>query len=299
MSEPRRILVTGATGTVGRPLVARLLAEGHRVRALVRNPDGGALPHGAEPVRGDLAVSETLSAGAAGADAVFLVWPFATAQGADEAVAALAGEVDRIVYLSSAVADTHPGRPDGAVERLVEAAAPHWTFLRPHGFVANVLRWLPELREAGSVHGAYGQAATAPVHEADLADLAALALTGATGDRDRPVLTGPASLTQTEQLATIAAVVGRDLRRHELTRAEARDRMLAAGWPPDAVDPVLDHQAARVADPERPVSTVARLTGRPARTFADWAADHTGVLLAALGGRAVDETHPLSRTSSI
>ncbi|MDI2125748.1 NAD(P)H-binding protein [Yinghuangia seranimata] len=290
MPSTRPILVTGATGTVGRPLAARLLADGHRVRALVRDPDTAGLPDGVEAVRGDLSAPETVAAAADGASAAFLVWPFAVADGADKLVAALAAHVDRVVYLSSAVADTHPGRPDGTVERLVEQAVPHWTFLRPHGFMANALRWLPELRATGEVHGAYGQAATAPIHEADLADVAALALTGLGHDGARHVLTGPAALTQTAQLAALAEAVDRELAWHELTRAEARARMLATGWPPQVVDPVLDHQAARVTDPERPLPTLERITGRPARTFATWAADHAAELRAALG--VVAEARP-------
>lgn len=71
--NPMTVLVSGATGNVGRPLVEQLLAGGHRVRALTRNPAKANLPAGAEVVAGNLAETASLSAAFSGVDAVHLI----------------------------------------------------------------------------------------------------------------------------------------------------------------------------------------------------------------------------------
>ncbi|WP_331769788.1 hypothetical protein OG948_39345 (plasmid) [Embleya sp. NBC_00888] len=148
--------------------------------------------------------------------------------------------------------------------------------------MANAWRWMADLRTGGSVRAAYGAAATAPIHEADLAAVAALALTEPRHSGRRYVLTGPAVITQAEQVAALAEATGLSLSWEELSPAAARERMSATAWPPQVVDKVLAYQARRVEVPEEVLSTVAELTGRPGRTFATWAADHTPALRAAL-----------------
>ncbi|MFD0467246.1 SDR family oxidoreductase [Nonomuraea thailandensis] len=133
-----RILVTGATGTVGRHAVALLREAGAEVVAL----------SGAD---GDLRDPRTLPP-LDGVTSALLVWPFATADGAKDVVRALAGR--RVVYLSSAARRTS----EREVERLVEEAAGEWAFLRPHAFAANALRWARQVR-AGVVRGRTGRRA--------------------------------------------------------------------------------------------------------------------------------------------
>jgi uncharacterized protein YbjT (DUF2867 family) len=111
-------------------------------------------------------------------------------------------------------------------------------------------------------------------HEADIAAVAVRALldhrVGETFD-----LTGPQALTQAEQVRTIGAVLGRQLRWVELPRARARAQLLADGLPASFVDVLLDVYAVMPRRPEV-TTTVADVTGRPARTFAEWVADHAG-----------------------
>jgi len=78
----RMILVIGATDHVGRYLVSQLLRTGAAVRALVRNPDSADLPGDVDVVRGDLSAPDTLDACLDGVEAVYLVWPFPTANAA-------------------------------------------------------------------------------------------------------------------------------------------------------------------------------------------------------------------------
>ncbi|WP_329080339.1 NAD(P)H-binding protein [Streptosporangium sp. NBC_01469] len=263
-----RILVTGATGTVGRQVTAQLVEAGAEVRALAREPAG--LPAGVEGVRGDLSVPGSPDAAFGGVEAVFLLWPFASADGLEGVLEAVAGQARRVVYLSSAVVRDHERR----AERLVERSGLDWTILRPHAFAANTLRWAGRIRAEGVVREPYGRAAMALVHERDIAAVAVRALTEGGHHGAVYELTGPRSLTQDEQVRVIGEVIGRPVRWEEATPGSARRRMLARGWPPAAVDDVLRAQAAMTAGPATVTATVREVTGDPARTFRNWVAEH-------------------------
>ncbi|MFD1536250.1 SDR family oxidoreductase, partial [Nonomuraea guangzhouensis] len=146
---PQRILVTGATGTVGRQVAAQLIEAGAQVRALTRGPAA------AERVRGDLSVLDSLHPAVADVEAVFLVWPFASADGLEAVLAMAAEHARRVVYLSSAAVREH----ERQAERLIERSGLEWTILRPHAFAANTLRWAEQIRAEGVVRAPYGQAA--------------------------------------------------------------------------------------------------------------------------------------------
>jgi uncharacterized protein YbjT (DUF2867 family) len=272
------ILVTGATGTVGRQVVARLRERGKPVRAAVRNPAAAALPADVEVVRADLSDPASLEPHLAGVDAVFLLWPFTTpeetADGGARLVELLARHVGRIVYLSAQAADDQPDSFWATMEHLIEGSGGTWTFLRPAGFAANALMWADQVRSTGVVRWPYGAAARSLIHERDIAAVAAAALTEDGHSGHRYVLTGPATITQAGQVAAIGEAVGREVRWAELTPAEAR-RQLTAAWGDAAfVDSALATWAGFAAEPEIVTSTVEEVTGAPARQFREWAADH-------------------------
>jgi uncharacterized protein YbjT (DUF2867 family) len=237
-----------------------------------------------EVVSGDLSAPETLDACLNGVDSVFLVWmaPLAAASPAIERIAAHARQ---IVLLTSPHRTPHPffQQPNGmraihaGVERLIEEAGLAWTFLRPGPFAINCRNWwAPQLRKGDVVRWFYADAATAPVHERDIAAVAVRALCNAGHDGREYVLTGPASLTQREQVQVIGDAVGRPLRFEELSRESARQQMLAMTFPPLVADMLLDAYAAAVGLPATVTSTVLEVTGTPARSFHDWAIDHAG-----------------------
>ena len=275
----KRILVTGATGNVGRQVVSQLLATDARVRALTRNPDAADLPPGVEVVCGDLTVPEALDGCLDGVDVVFLVWT-APAGAAPAAVDRIAKHARRIVFLSSPHRTPHPffQQPNPladavrGIERLIEASGLRWTFLRPGIFAANSLSWwAPQIRAGDVVRWPYAAAPTAPIHERDIAAVAVRALLEAGHDGAEYVLTGPQSLTQLEQVITIGDVIGRPLRFEEISPEEWRREMLA---PASVVNMLLDAWAAAIGQPALVTSTVAEITGSPARTFRDWVTDH-------------------------
>ncbi|PJN39215.1 NADPH:quinone reductase [Streptomyces sp. CB02959] len=285
MTGKNTILVTGATGNVGRQVVSQLTATACKVRALTRNPAAAGLPDDVEVRQGDLADTTALEAALEGVDAVFLMWPFHDAEPAATVVDAIERHTPRVVFLSSgAVQDglapeqqPHPvGRSHGHVEHLIRQSGLAWSHLRPSTFAANTLWWADQIQTGDVVQGAYGAVPMALLHEADIAAVAVRALTRDGHDHAVHHLTGPEVLTQVEQVRTIGEMLGRPLRWQELSREQARRRLLADDSFPDPfVDPLLDGYADMLAAPPPSItSTVETVTGTPARTYRQWVSDH-------------------------
>src|SRR3954451_19956061 len=277
----KRILVTGATGNVGRQVVSQLLTTGAQIRALARNPQTAGLPPNVEVVRGDLTVADTLDECLDGVDTVFLVW-VAPPASIPSALERIVSHAQRIVFLSSPYKTPHPlfqgAQPNlltaihSGIERLIEASGHEWTFLRPGMFAANARSWwAPQIRKGDVVRWPYADAPTAPIHEADIAAVAVSTLLETRHNSADYVLTGPQSLSQREQVEIIGDVIGRSLRFEEISPEEARSEL---GFPVAAVNMLLNAWAAAVGQPALVTSTVADLTGNPARSFRDWVIDH-------------------------
>ena len=142
-------------------------------------------------------------------------------------------------------------------------------------FAANALSWwAPQIRAGGDVvRWPYVAAPTAPIDERDIAAVAVRALCEDGHAGAEYVLTGPQSLSQFEQISTIGGVIGRSLRIEEISPEEARRELLTV-MPAFVVNMLLDAWAAAIGQPAFVTSTVAEITGAPARTFRDWATDH-------------------------
>ncbi|MFF8452416.1 NAD(P)H-binding protein [Streptomyces leeuwenhoekii] len=268
------IVVTGATGNVGRALVGRLVAAGQSVRAVSRrDPERTALPPGVEVTRPE-------SAGLfEGASKLFLYVQAADDRTGTVLDRARAAGVQHVVLLSSGIIregadETHPIYTMHArVERLIRDSGLRWTFLRPNAFSTNALQWAEQIRAGDTVRGPFAEAVTAPIHEDDIAAVAEHALLddGHHGAVHR--LTGPEAVTNAGQVATIGRVLGRDLTYAEVP-AEEVEAHFFPDLPRQAVRAVLKSHAALVGTQPEITSTVAEITGRPARTFARWAEDH-------------------------
>jgi uncharacterized protein YbjT (DUF2867 family) len=268
------IVVTGGTGRVGAQVVAQLRERDLPVRVVSRRP--ARSPDGIEAARADLADPASLEPHLVGADALFLLWPFISA----ELTAALAPKVaeiaarhvGRVVYLSAQPAGERPGSFWALAEKAIEDAGVPWTFLRPTGFASNTLMWADQIRSGDLVRWPFGAAARALIDERDIAAVAVRVLTEDGHAGSRYVLSGPAVLTQVEQLAAIGQALGRDLTWEELPKAEAQQALAAAWGDPGFAASALDTWERFVTHPETVTSSVRDVTGAPARSFADWAA---------------------------
>jgi len=262
LADMHRILVIGATGNIGREVVSQLAAAGVAVRAMVRNP-------------------ESLDRCLDGIDTVFLVW-VAPPDAVGPAIERIARHAKRVVFLSAPLKTPHPffQQPNASralvdgIESLIEASGLEWTYLRPGMLASNaVLWWASRIRAGEVVRWPYLDVPTAPIDERDIAAVAVRALCEDGHGGAEYVLTGPESLTQREQLATIARVIGREVPVEEASpEAWMADsglapfiaKMLAAAWGAGA------GRAAFVSP------TFGELMGRGPRSFAEWVRDHAG-----------------------
>ena len=233
MPRVTRVLVVGATGRIGREVVARLPRADVRIRALVRNPETAALPRDVEVVRGDLTRPETLEPCLDGVDAVFLVWT-ASPAAVGSALERITARAKRVVFLSSPYKTPHPffqqpnpGRLLHAeIERVIEGSGCAWTFLRPGMFASNAVSWWAPRIRAGAdvVRWPFAGAPTAPIDERDVAAAAVRVLTEEGHEGAEYVLTGPRSLSQSEQVSILGDAIGRPLRLEEISPSVARMR---------------------------------------------------------------------------
>lgn len=273
------ILVTGATGTVGRHVTEQLVKRGTAVRALTRNPERAKtmLPAGVEIVAGDLMRPETLRNVLQGVEAVFLIVSSDEPQAdlnTDPRVVEMAREagVKRVVVLV--------GFEEGPVEEAVKRSGMEWTLVKPVEFMANVLAdWGASIREEGVVRELNGDAPSARVHEGDIAAVAVEALLGDGHHGNSYVLTGPEVLTRREAVQAIAAGIGKDIRFEEMTEDEARQKWREQGYDEESIEFFVQmaYQPPEVGHTVLP--TVERVLGRPARTLTEWAAEHKHLLL--------------------
>jgi len=270
------IVIVGGTGQVGRQVAAQLRERDLPVRVVSRGLNPAAVPPGAEVARADLADPASLEPHLAGAQALFLVWPFTspelTASLAPKVAETAARHAGRVVYLSAQPAADRPGSFWALVERAIEDSGASWTFLRPTGFAANTLMWADQIRSGNVVRWPFGAAARALIDERDIAAVAVRALTGDGHAGARYLLSGPAVLTQAEQLAAIGQAIGRELRWEELPRQAALQELAATWGDPAFAQTALDAWEWFVDHPETVTTVVQDITGAPAHSFADWAA---------------------------
>jgi uncharacterized protein YbjT (DUF2867 family) len=271
------ILITGARGSIARSIIERLHAAGAPVRAASKSPGELLVPEGVPTTALNLSRPDLAGPAFDGVSAVFL---YPQPEGIDDLLkAASSAGVERIVLLSSAWvlapgAEQAPvARPNVLVERAITGSAITSTFLRPDAFATNARSWIGFIRDDQPVPLAYPDAHVAAIDPDDIADIAVAALTGDGLARHAVTLTGPESLTFRDQLATIAQTIGRGIAIRTISRAEAEQQM-GAHVPAAIVANLLDVWAAATAGPAPIGDTTQTLLGRPARTFAQWAAEN-------------------------
>ncbi|WP_275291353.1 NAD(P)H-binding protein [Amycolatopsis sp. La24] len=271
------IVVTGATGNIGRPLVRALADAGEQVTAVSRRAAG--VPEGVRHVVADLADPASLEPALTGAKALFLLLSgdlhAVGANPADLVAKAADAGVRRVVLLSTLGVATRPfGTTRIAMRELedvVRESGLDWVLLRPGGFASNALWWAESVRTQGIVAAPFGDTGVPIIDPADIGEVAAACLRD-----DRHVggvyeLTGPAVITPRQQTEALAAALGKPVRFRELTRAEAKAGMMQS-MPGELADDTLDILSSPTPAELRVSPDVERILGRAPRSFADWAA---------------------------
>jgi uncharacterized protein YbjT (DUF2867 family) len=268
------ILITGATGHIGRHVVTDLLARGADVRALTRDAGAAEFASEVSVVEGSLATAtEDVFADV---EAVFL---FPASEGVPEFVErTVAAGISRIVVLSSLAVSARNARDVGSaselhhrsVEDAVTSRTGDWTILRPGNLATNLLSWSFAIRSGHGVRAPYPTSSQVLIHEADVAAAASRALTDPGTSGHIYELTGPSSLSQVQQLATISDAIGHPIPLATVTPEEFRADV-GRFIPDDIVDMLLTYWAETVDEPEQPLDPPLGLTMTP---LSQWAVDH-------------------------
>lgn len=273
------IVVTGASGNVGRPLVCELAAAGARVRAVTRTPSTAGFPEGVE------AVSSALDA-LSDASAVFLnSRALGNAPGDLDKFVALAKRsgVSKLVALSAINADDdfsrQPSRFRGdrnkEVEQLAIDSGLAWVSLRPAVFASNFVgMWAAQIRAGDVVGGPYAAASAAPIVETDIAAVASQALLTDEFVGQQLPLTGPQAFTNSELVEVIGTVLGRRLQYFEVPPDVVRQRFIGLGLGAEFADAYTAMLAEALDKPALVTREVEKITGRPATSFAQWVTEH-------------------------
>src|SRR6267143_3022204 len=241
MSKP--VLVTGATGTIGRDVARQLSGKGVAVRAGVRDQAKARKQFGADIALApfDFEKEKTFSEALEGVEKIFLLPPLLPNQ--LEVMntfvdAAKRAGVGHIVKLSAIVIDdeTEPTaiKWHGASERHIRESGVAFTFLRPNSFMQNFITYFPPRN--GAIYLPWGNGTASFVDARDIANVAAKALTSDGHEGKIYTLTGPATLGIAEVALILSQMTGREFKYVEVPEAAARDGMLRAGVPPWQVD---------------------------------------------------------------
>jgi uncharacterized protein YbjT (DUF2867 family) len=276
MNHQLAVVVTGATGNVGRPLVTELAAAGVEVRAITRRPGRTDFPPGVTSFDSTIAAM-------AGADAVFLNSRALGEELAATVAAAREAGVTRLVALSAINADDdfarQPSRFRGdrnkEVDQLAADSGLEWVSLRPTVFASNFAgMWAAQIRGGDVVGGPYASAATAVIDDADIAAVATRAFVTDDLVGQRIPLTGPQSLTNSQLVEMLGTVLGRPLRYQEAPPELVRQHFIGIGFGADFADAYMGLLAETIDRPALVTHDVEKILDRPARTFTDWASEH-------------------------
>lgn len=276
-----RILVSGATGTIGRHLVQQLKAAGADFGVMSSKP--GTAIDGVAVVPGDFADPASLRRAFAGVHTLFLLLPLVPhkLELARNAVqAARDAGVKHIVRSSGAGADAASpvtlAKLQGTIDQMVIDSGIAHTFLRPNGFMQNWVTFSAAQVKSGTVHAPHGEGAQSVVDARDIADAAAAVLLNPAAHAGQAyTLTGSQAYTDAQMLALISQASGRSVQYVDVPATVAEQAMAGMGMPPVVVEWFMSlhhviHQgwAAGVSD------DVQRLTGHAPRRFEDFVTEN-------------------------
>jgi len=274
------ILVTGATGNVGKHVASLLAESGMPVLAVSRHPTSRGESSLIRSVAADLAVPSTIVDTMGEAESMFLMVRDLMTP-ISPLLDMLKNRVRRVVFLSSSAIEegtseqSNPiGKAHLAIEEQIKRTVPEWTFLRPGAFAANAIRWwAPQLHRSNFLRWPYGEAVSNPIHERDIATVVVHCLLGKPHAGKTYSLTGARAYTQFEQLALLSQATNRNLRFVEISPDEAR-KELSDVLPSFVIDRLLHMWNASRGRPSLITGSVKEITGFAPRTFLQWAEEH-------------------------
>ena len=282
-SDGRLVAVIGASGTVGRHVVAQLAGQ-VRVRVILRTPLADPLPEGVTAVMADMTSTSGLAQAMAGADALFVgigtTPDLARIEGRFVAAAAQA-RVQRIVRISAPdIPSVAVSRWHGAVETLLADSGVAHVNIRPTAFMQNWLRNAAPIRLTGRITGSAGDGARNYV---DARDVAACAVRSVLADTLQPgqrvqIVAGPDAVNHPEMAMRLSFVTGHRVRYVDLTDA-AHLRLLKgrAGLPDWLAHHVVELDTLARTTPELPSDSLRDLLGRAPRTMDEFLTEHRHV----------------------
>jgi uncharacterized protein YbjT (DUF2867 family) len=287
MSRP--ILVTGASGTIGREVAKHLLKKRASVRAAVRDQAKATkqFADNVELAALDFENGESFAAALEGVEKVFLLPPLVPNQAALTNAfvdAAKRAGIRHIVKLSAiGIDDELPftvGKWHAANEQHIRESGLAFTFLRPNSFMQNFINYFPP--RDGTIYLPWGDGKASFVDTRDIAAVAAEALTASGHEGKTYTLTGPAALGIAEVASILSSEAGREIHYVDVPEAAARDGMLQAGLPQWQVDALMElHAINKQSRWAAVISDIEKVTGSPAIDFSQFARDYADKFRAA------------------
>jgi len=274
------ILVTGARGNIGSRVVDKLVKAGARVRVLTRQSNTALDRPPVEIFHGSYDDAPAVAAAMAGTSRALFITagPELARHDGVLALAAKTAGVEHVVKVSvmgARVGGSEIPAWHHEGEQRIAATGLATTFVRPGSFASNARGWATTLRSMGKAFGALGSTALPVIHPDDIAEVAALALTTPGHAGKIYELTGPASLTPTEQVAILGEVAGKSFEYVNVEDEVAVRGMLDSGMPKPMADAMIHLvQGLRGLGQIAPNEVVPQLLGRPARTFQQWASEN-------------------------
>lgn len=275
------VLVTGATGHVGRAVAQRLLEAGQPVIAAVREPAASTVPAGVEARTFDFSWEPSrVEAALDGVDRVFLMRPPAIADVQTYLFpfidACLRRNVRQIVFLSLQGVQGNRSTPHHAVEQYLRTSGTPFTNLRPNFFMQNLsTTYADEIRERGEIVVPAGRALTAFIDARDIGRVAATVFTSPGHERRSYTLSGEQSLTYASVARIMSEELGRPIRYTRPSESRYLELLAAKGHPQDYLDvQKMIYRVVRLNVSALPNSAVRKLTGSPATTFRQFVRDY-------------------------
>jgi (4-alkanoyl-5-oxo-2,5-dihydrofuran-3-yl)methyl phosphate reductase len=275
------ILVTGATGNIGREVVTQLIAAGWPVRAFVRDARR-APPWGTrvDIAIGDFREPESAARACAGVQSVLLI-----AVGTDDEsfskvlAAAQRSGASHVVFVSGTVAewvDSAGGAWFHNREKILGAFGLRWTVLRPCDFMTNTYQWIGTIEREGAVYNPTGGARTALIAPEDVASVAVKCLTQSNFDGRTLHLTGAEALSVPEQVALLSQVLSRPIRCVDVSVQQAVENLIRSGMSAISaryVEEIYEREGR--GEGSKITRDFVEITAKAPKTFRAWAEDHS------------------------